>query len=81
MDNNVQGAARERAWRTFKQQFPIDLAVFLIPLFLEVLGQSDKWGTKDFWVLFGVSVAKTVLTVLASYVMRLKNPPKEEMAV
>lgn len=78
MSSTVQDAARERAVRTFKQQFPIDLAVFLIPLLLEILGQTDKWNSKDFWIVFGVSVGKTVLTILAAYVMRLKNPPREE---
>lgn len=74
----VQDAARERALRTLKQQLPLDLAVVLLPAFIDVLAHTDNWGTKDYWVLVGVSVGKTVLGMLLAYVMRIKNPPKEE---
>lgn len=76
----VQDAAKERAWRTFKQQFPLDLAVFAIPLLIDALANTSSWGTRAYWITLGVSVGKTVLGILLSYVMRIKNPPKEEIA-
>lgn len=74
----VQDAAKERAWRTFKQQFPLDVAVILIPLFIDVLTNTSAWGTTTYWITVGVSVGKTVLGILLAYVMRIQNPPKEE---
>lgn len=74
----VQDAAKERAWRTFKQQFPLDVAVFLVPLLIDVLANTNAWGTTAYWVTVGVSLGKTVLGILLSYIMRIKNPPQEE---
>lgn len=74
----VQDAAKERAFRTFKQQFPLDVAVFIIPLLIDVLANTNSWGTRAYWITMGVSVGKTVLSILLAYVMRIKNPPKEE---
>lgn len=74
----VQQAAQERAWRTFKQQFPLDVAVILVPLLIDVLANTNNWGTNGYWITVGVSIGKTVLGILLSYIMRLKNPPKEE---
>lgn len=75
----VRDAAKERAWRTFKQQFPIDLAVFIIPLLIDMLASTSVWGTAQYWITIGVSVGKTILGILLAYVMRIKNPPKEEI--
>lgn len=78
MTTQVEQAAKERAWRTFKQQFPLDVAVILIPLFIDVLANTSSWGTTTYWITVGVSIGKTVLGILLAYVMRLKSPPKEE---
>lgn len=78
MSTQVEQAAKERAWRTFKQQFPLDLAVFIIPLLIDVLANTSSWGTKAYWVTLGVSLGKTILGMLLAYVMRIKNPPQEE---
>lgn len=74
----IQDAAKERAIRTFKQQFPLDLAVVLLPAFIDVLAHTNSWGTNDYWILVGTAVGKTVLGMLLAYVMRIKNPPSEE---
>lgn len=77
----VQDAAKERAWRTFKQQFPLDLAVFIIPVLIDVIASTSNWGTKAYWVTVGVSVGKTVLGMILAYIMRIKNPPQEERTI
>lgn len=67
--------AADRAKRTLLQQLPLDLAVILIPLLIDVLANTSSWGSRAYWVTVVVAVGKTVLGVLLAYVMRLKSAP------
>lgn len=59
--------ARNRALRTFLQGLAIDLAVAVCAL---LLANVDKITDRAALITFGITVAKTVLTTAASYVMR-----------
>lgn len=71
----VKVDAADRAKRTFWQLFAIDVAVILIPLLVDVLANTNSWESSSYWVTVGVSVGKTVLGVILSYVIRLKSAP------
>lgn len=59
--------ARNRALRTFLQGLAIDLAVAVAAL---VLANVDKITDEQGLRLFAIGLAKTVVTTIASYVMR-----------
>lgn len=66
----VKADAKNRAWRTFLPQFVIDvlLAVALV---------IQDWAGNDGadWKLLALTVAKTVLTTIATFVLRFAVPP------
>lgn len=73
-----QEAAWERAKRTFTQGVGLDVAIAVAAALLVWLPEADVLdGTA--WVILGTAVLKTVLTAIASYVMRLKVSPKTEV--
>lgn len=59
--------AKNRAVRTFLQGLAIDLGVAVAAL---VLANVDKITSREGLILFGITLAKTVVTTVASYVMR-----------
>lgn len=59
--------ARNRAIRTFVQGLAIDLGVALAAL---VLANVDSITDRQGLILFAVAASKTVVTTVASYVMR-----------
>lgn len=75
----VKDAAKERAWRTFLPNLWIDLCVIVGPLVYDMIFNVDGLGTKEYWILNGLSVGKTTLLVIISYVMRLKYRPTTEI--
>lgn len=64
----LQNDARNRALRTFLQGLAIDVAVGVAALILS--GALDTISDTAGLIAFGISVAKTVATSAASYVMR-----------
>lgn len=72
----VQADAAQRAKRTFIQGIVLDVAVAVAVALLAWLPDADL-TSKQAWIIFGTSLAKTVLTAVASYVMRLKVRPDQ----
>lgn len=66
--------ATDRAWRTLVQGLAIDIAVAIAAALLVWLPDADI-STSEAWVVLGTTLAKTVLTAVASFVMRLKVDP------
>jgi len=75
----VKAAATERGRRTLIQGLAIDLGVAVAVVLLAWLPDANL-TSGEAWLAVGVAVAKSVLTALASYVMRLKVAPAEETA-
>ena len=72
----VQADAKQRAKRTFIQGIALDVAVAVAVALLAWLPDADL-TSKQAWIILGTSLAKTVLTAVASYVMRLKVRPDQ----
>lgn len=72
----VQADAKQRAKRTFIQGIALDVAVAIAVALLAWLPDADL-TSKQAWIILGTSLAKTVLTAVASYVMRLKVRPDQ----
>ena len=73
----TQAAAAERGRRTFIQGVAIDVATAVAAALLLWLPDADL-SSRDAWIVLGTAVAKTVLTAVASYLMRLKVAPSAE---
>lgn len=71
-----QADAKQRAKRTFIQGIALDVAVAIAVALLAWLPDADL-TSKQAWIILGTSLAKTVLTAVASYVMRLKVRPDQ----
>lgn len=69
--------AANRGFRTLLQGVALDVAVAIAVALLAWLPEADV-SSKQAWIILGTSVAKTVLTAVASYVMRLKVTPVNE---
>jgi hypothetical protein len=63
--------AQNRALRTFLQSLAVDVLIALGAVGYEVVSSSSDVD----WKLLGLLLAKTALTVLFSYLMRLKYDP------
>lgn len=74
---SVKAAATERAARTAVQGLALDVAVAVAVALLAWLPNADL-SSSAAWIILGTSLAKTILTAVASYVMRLKVSPAEE---
>jgi hypothetical protein len=70
----TQADAANRGFRTLLQGVAIDLAVAIAVAVLAWIPDADL-SSRAAWLILGSAVAKTVLTALASYVMRLKVTP------
>ncbi len=73
----VKADAINRSKRTFVQGFAIDITFAVAMALLAWLPDADI-SSREAWTVFGVALAKTVLTSAASYVMRLKVTPSVE---
>lgn len=65
--------AWNRAIRTFIQGLWVDVSAALAIAI--VTGLTDVRWTKEFWVAFGLALAKTVAVAATSYVYRRLRPP------
>lgn len=75
MDATVKQDAKNRAYRTLVQGLLIDIAIAVAAVLLVWLPDADI-TSREAWTVLGVSVAKSVLTAIASFVMRLKVSPE-----
>ncbi len=66
--------ATDRAWRTLVQGLAVDVAIAIAAALLVWLPDADISSTEA-WIVLGTTLAKTVLTAVASFVMRLKVDP------
>lgn len=73
----VKAAATERGRRTLVQGLAIDVAIAVAVVLLAWLPDADLTAGEA-WLALGVAVGKSVLTAVASYVMRLKVTPSTE---
>jgi hypothetical protein len=73
----TRAAATERGTRTFAQGIGIDVAVAVAMALLMWLPDADL-ASRDAWIILASIVGKSVLTAIASYVMRLKVAPSQE---
>ena len=64
---DLNADAKNRAVRTFLQGLAIDLGVAVAAL---ILANVDTITNREGLTLFGITLAKTVVTTVASYVMR-----------
>jgi len=69
--------AADRGWRTLIQGLAIDVLVAVAAVLLVWLPDADI-SKVEAWIVLGTAVAKSVLTAVASYVMRLKVAPGGE---
>ena len=70
-------AATERGRRTLWQGLALDLAIAVAVTLLAWLPDADV-ASSTAWLILGTALVKSVLTALASYVMRLKVQPAKE---
>lgn len=61
--------ARNRALRTFLQGLAIDVGVALAVLLWTIFSEANSWGDLE-WSIILFSILKTILTAIASFVMR-----------
>lgn len=74
----TRAAAKERALRTFFTGLGIDLAVAVATAVLAWLPAADV-SQRTAWLILATTLAKTVLSSVASYVLRLKLQPATEV--
>lgn len=70
-------AATERGRRTLWQGLALDLGVAIAVTLLAWLPDADV-ASSTAWIILGTALLKSVLTAVASYVMRLKVDPARE---
>lgn len=71
----VKADAVDRSKRTLIQGLALDVGVAIAVALLAWLPEADL-SSRAAWIILGTALAKTVLTSVASYVMRLKVQPE-----
>ena len=73
----VQADAAERSLRSFIQGLVLDLVV-AITLVLATAFSAIEW-TPTYWKVLGLTLAKSVLQAVVSYVMRMVVVPRRSI--
>ena len=73
----TRAAAVERGTRTLWQGLGLDVAIAVAMVLLMWLPDADV-SSSEAWLVLGTALVKSVLTAVASYVLRLKKPPTQE---
>jgi hypothetical protein len=68
--------ARDRAWRTFQQNIPLDILIAVAPLLYDAVMKWDGSFTATYWIAVGVGLLKTAALVPLAYWMRKRKKPK-----
>lgn len=63
-----------RAWRTFYVSVGVDIAVLIGTGLTDLLSSADV-SSKVFWIGAGVLIVKSILTGVATFLLRLKVTP------
>lgn len=69
MEPDIQGDARNRAFRTLIQGLAFDVAAALCIVLYTAFSAAQGWGDLE-WALLGFTVAKTFVVSGLSYLMR-----------
>ena len=72
MSESTKADAVDRSKRTLIQGVAVDALVAVAAVLLVWLPDADI-TSREAWAVLGVSVAKSVLTAVASYVMRMRE--------
>ena len=64
-----------RAWRTFYVSVGVDIAALIGTGLMDLLTTADV-SSKVFWIAAGVLIVKSILTGVATFLLRLKVTPK-----
>jgi hypothetical protein len=64
-----QADAKNRALRTFVVGLAIDVAVAVSVVLITIFADVGSWGEIQ-WAIIGFTLLKTVLTTIASYILR-----------
>ena len=67
--------AKDRSWRTFQQNVPLDILIAVAPLLFDAVTKWDGSFSTVYWTAVGVGVLKTAALVPLAYWMRRKKPP------
>lgn len=68
--------AKDRAWRTFQQNIPLDILIAVSPLLFDAVTNWDGSFSSTYWISVGVGVLKTAALVPLAYWMRKRKKPK-----
>lgn len=72
----IKADATQRGKRTLIQGLALDVALAIAAALLVWLPDADL-SSREAWIILGTALGKTVLTAVASYVMRLKVAPDQ----
>ena len=72
---STKADARQRSYRSLLQGLGIDVGVAIILSLATLIGDL-RW-TREYWLLLGATVLKSLVQAAASYVMRLYVRPSE----
>lgn len=76
--SSVSTDALVRAWRTFYVAIGMDILLLVGAGLTELMGSGVEVTSQAFWAAAGVLMLKSVLTGVASFLLRLKVTPKNE---
>lgn len=77
-NDSVSNDALIRAWRTFYTAVGLDILLLVGAGLSSILDSGVDVTSGAFWAAAGVLVLKSVLTGVASFLLRLKVTPKNE---
>lgn len=80
-ESSVSTDAFVRAWRTFYTSVGVDILALIGIGLTDLLSTDAPVTSGTFWALAGVLIVKSVLTGVASYLLRLKVTPRNEADV
>lgn len=78
-ESSVKTDALVRAARTFYTAVGVDILALIGVGLTDLLSSGTPVTAAAFWSLAGVLVVKSILTGVASYLLRLKVTPKNEV--
>lgn len=77
----VNADARDRSWRTFIQNVPLDIVIVVGPVLYEAIAGWDGNLSRAYWWGVAVGLSKTIGLAALAYYMRKRVPPKNSNTV